>query len=567
MESSWMTLASPSLSAHPISQGCSCGRQGRGRSIRKVPQNMKNPEQTARKKNKAGDPNCGQDIIIESPKSRCSDSGKKVRPKKLKRLAKQTSSELPDPKKEAGASSPVVAESSSDLEWLTGAKKRNKAFKKEKSRKLFCIQVQNAEHPDKEQPGIDLHAGKKGSETFGSRRDEKDSAMKKKKKKKRKDKPVCLEFLHREEPVKQISGELEPGCQEMPSGRKKRKTVEQKAVGEEVEKKHFEYYAGDPGNVSKKGKCEDGQSGDGLLQRQNDLARRSEKDSKAIKKKKKKLNKLKPASFSCLATIQENPCDMMRECSLKCRSGKEAGGCKTPKGVNKAAEKEVRRKTGKACRFAGASRDISSNVGAPGGKEKRKKAKKRKVEQDDQDGLEDGQAQPVKKKRKNKDVENSRDGGKKVKKEKETKKQITEDEIKLVAFRKGNCDEVKIDKLRRQALQEEIDRESGKTKIAKEGSWSTATLETPEQTTKFHRLMGGFKQGFAPAQSSPANANKSNMALVRPREQELHHNLEAQFKKAVEFKQHRGIGLGFQSSTSHGVHIDKYASKSIKFEA
>uniref|UniRef100_A0A8C6XWQ7 Small acidic protein-like domain-containing protein n=1 Tax=Naja naja TaxID=35670 RepID=A0A8C6XWQ7_NAJNA len=102
----------------------------------------------------------------------------------------------------------------------------------------------------------------------------------------------------------------------------------------------------------------------------------------------------------------------------------------------------------------------------------------------------------------------------------------------------------------------------------RKGGGDTATFESPEQKTKFHRLMGGFKKGFVPAQSSaPANANKPNLALDWPREQELQHNLEAEFKKALEFKHHRGIGLGFQSSAPSGVHIDKYASKSIKFEA
>lgn len=98
------------------------------------------------------------------------------------------------------------------------------------------------------------------------------------------------------------------------------------------------------------------------------------------------------------------------------------------------------------------------------------------------------------------------------------------------------------------------------------GQWSTAAFEAPEQKTKFHRLLGGLKKGLAPAQRSPANANQSNIALDRPREQVLQQNLEAEFKKAVEFKHHRGIGLGFRSGAPSGLHIDKYASKSIKFE-
>ncbi|XP_026560049.1 lysine-rich nucleolar protein 1 [Pseudonaja textilis] len=547
---------------------------------------MKNSEQTARKRNKAEDPNCGQVIIIESPKRHCSGLGKKAKPPKLKCLVKETNSDLPDPKKkqsdseskkEARASSPVVIESSSDLE-LRDTKKRNKVLKKKKDRKLFCIQIQNSDGLDEGQPGTDFHVSKKGEKAVlevGRQDEESVMKRKKKKKEKRKDKPACLELLHSgdsEEDVKQISAELKPGCQEMPSGQKKSRTLEQKVVGDEVEKKYFEYYKKYLENISKKDiasyKCEDAQSRDGPMQRRNDLARRSEEDSEAIqkkKKKKKKLNKISPASLSCLAKIQENHCNMMSEYSLKCGSEKSAGLGK----ANKAAKKKAKRQTGDASRFSEAGQDISSKVGAPGGK--RKKAKKHKVKRDDQDGFEGSQERQVKKKRKNKEIENSWDGGKKAKMKPETK--VTADEIKLVAFRKGNCDEVNIDKVRRQELQEEIDRESGKTKIAKDGSdhclgqWSTATFESLEQKTKFHRLMGGLKKGFVPTQSSaPANANKPNLALDRPREQELQHNLEAEFKKAMEFKHHRGIGLGFQSSAPSGAHIDKYASRSIKFE-
>ncbi|XP_058013881.1 lysine-rich nucleolar protein 1 isoform X2 [Ahaetulla prasina] len=454
---------------------------------------MKNSKQTAKKRNKAAVPNCGQVVLIESPKRLCLDLGKKVRPKKLKCLVKGTSSDLPDPKKkqsdselkmEARANSPVVIESSSDLELLRDTKKRNKAFKKRKKQKLFCIQVENSNGLDEGQPGtIDLHVSKKCNKiVLEVGRQDEGSAMKRKKKKreKRRDKPACLELLHSgdcERPVKQISGELKSSCQEMSSSQKKSKILEQKAVGEEVEKKYFDYYGGDPKNISKQDtasfECKDTQSGDGPMQRQDDLAR-----SEAIKKKKKKkqkkqpLNKISPPPpLSCLAKIQENHCDTMSECSLKCGSEKEARRVgKTLKEIVKAAKEEAKRKPGNVNRFSEAGQDVLSKLGAPGGKEKRKRAKKHNVEQDDRDGLEGSQQQQVKKKRRKKEMENSQDGGKKVKKEKETKKQITEEEIKLVAFRKGNCDEVKIDKVRRQALQEEIDRESGKIKIAKEGS-------------------------------------------------------------------------------------------------
>ncbi|XP_029142083.1 lysine-rich nucleolar protein 1 [Protobothrops mucrosquamatus] len=536
---------------------------------------MKNPEQTARKRNKAKDPNCGQVVIIESPRGRYSDIAKKAKRKKLKCLVKEIGSERPDPKKkqrdseskkDVRASSPVVIESGSDSELLRDAKKRNKVFKKEKDQKPFCTQFQNSEGVDEGQPGIHVHLSKKCSKSIREvdRQDEESTTKRKKKKKeKRKDKPTG-HFSHSrdsEVSVKQISGELKPSCQEMLSSQKKSRTLGQKVVGEKVKKKHLDYYRDDQENSNSISKKDVAQNRGTDMQRQEDLARRLEKDGEATKKKEKKLKKIGIVSLASLARIQENCCNILSEYSLKCSSKKGVGVCEAPKEVNKAAKKEAKRETGGGSHFAETGQDILA-------KEKTKKAKKHKVERDgvlrgDRDGFEGSQEQ-IKKKKKNKKIKNSHDSKK--------KKQEAEDEVKLVAFRQGNCDEVKIDKVRRQALQEEIDRESGKTKTAKEeldnrlGQWSTAAFEAPEQKTKFHRLLGGLKKGLAPAQRSPANANQSNMALDRPREQVLQQNLEAEFKKAVEFKHHRGIGLGFRSGAPSGLHIDKYASKSIKFE-
>ncbi|NWH57174.1 KNOP1 protein, partial [Geococcyx californianus] len=128
--------------------------------------------------------------------------------------------------------------------------------------------------------------------------------------------------------------------------------------------------------------------------------------------------------------------------------------------------------------------------------------------------------------------------------------------------------------VRRQALQEEIDRESGKTKVfspkvewdAKFGQWSTAAFHSSEQETKFFRLMGGFKKGSVPPQNLSATTNKLNMALNREGEEKLQQALKTEFDKAMDLKQHRGIGLGFQPAANKKVYIDKYASRSIKFE-
>ncbi|NXP72112.1 KNOP1 protein, partial [Ramphastos sulfuratus] len=151
------------------------------------------------------------------------------------------------------------------------------------------------------------------------------------------------------------------------------------------------------------------------------------------------------------------------------------------------------------------------------------------------------------------------------------------DDVTIVQEKKGNCDEVNIDKVRRQALQEEIDRESGKTKtkvfspkVQQEptlGQWSTATFESSEKEMKFFRLMGGFKKGSSvPIQTLSATTNKANMALNKEGEEKLQQTLKMEFDKAMNLKQHRGVGLGFQPAANKKVYIDKYTTRSIKFE-
>ncbi|NWI41173.1 KNOP1 protein, partial [Picathartes gymnocephalus] len=148
------------------------------------------------------------------------------------------------------------------------------------------------------------------------------------------------------------------------------------------------------------------------------------------------------------------------------------------------------------------------------------------------------------------------------------------DGVIIVREKKGNCDEISIDKVRRQALQEEIDRESGKTKAfsskvgqdMKLGQWSTAAFKSSEEQMKFFRLMGGFKKGSVPIQNPSATTNKPNMALNKEGEEKLQQALKMEFDKAMDLKQHRGIGLGFQPTANKKVYIDKYTSRSIKFE-
>ncbi|KAJ7423308.1 lysine-rich nucleolar protein 1 isoform X1 [Pitangus sulphuratus] len=145
------------------------------------------------------------------------------------------------------------------------------------------------------------------------------------------------------------------------------------------------------------------------------------------------------------------------------------------------------------------------------------------------------------------------------------------DGVIIVQEKKGNCDEVNIDKVRRQALQEEIDRESGKTKVfsskagqdTRFGQWSTAAFKSSEEEMKFFRLMGGFKKGSVPIQNL---SGTTNMALNREGQEKLQQALKMEFDKAMDLKQHRGIGLGFQPTANKKGYIDKYTSRSIKFE-
>ncbi|GCB64462.1 hypothetical protein scyTo_0011753 [Scyliorhinus torazame] len=126
-------------------------------------------------------------------------------------------------------------------------------------------------------------------------------------------------------------------------------------------------------------------------------------------------------------------------------------------------------------------------------------------------------------------------------------------DLLIMSEKKGNLFEVTIDKARRQALQEEIDRVSGKTgtletKVSPEiksrctgTQWDSATFGSLEQKNKFLRLMGGFKSSNLPQSST---CGKPNMVLNKEEEQKCNRTLQQEFDKALNLRQHRGIGLG-----------------------
>ncbi|XP_060028860.1 lysine-rich nucleolar protein 1 isoform X1 [Erinaceus europaeus] len=147
-------------------------------------------------------------------------------------------------------------------------------------------------------------------------------------------------------------------------------------------------------------------------------------------------------------------------------------------------------------------------------------------------------------------------------------------DLEVVLEKKGNVDEVHIDQVRRKALQEEIDRESGKTEVpvtkkwtgTQFGQWDTADFENEEKKMKFLKLMGGFKN-MPPSFRRPPNLMvRPNMALGRKASDSLQQQLMQDYDRAMSWKYNRGAGLGFSSIPNKVFYIDKNASKSTRFE-
>ncbi|KAM9094719.1 lysine-rich nucleolar protein 1 isoform X2 [Sarcophilus harrisii] len=150
-----------------------------------------------------------------------------------------------------------------------------------------------------------------------------------------------------------------------------------------------------------------------------------------------------------------------------------------------------------------------------------------------------------------------------------------ESDLEVISEKKGNLDEVTIDTVRRKALQEEIDRESGKTEAPETkvevptqfGQWDTATFENSDQKMKFLRLMGGFKNSSPSLSNSSGTLGKPNMALNKQAAAALEQNLQVEFDRAMNWKHQRGVGLGYSASANKNklFYIDRNASRSVKF--
>ncbi|XP_052056359.1 lysine-rich nucleolar protein 1 isoform X1 [Apodemus sylvaticus] len=197
---------------------------------------------------------------------------------------------------------------------------------------------------------------------------------------------------------------------------------------------------------------------------------------------------------------------------------------------------------------------------APG---KKKAKSKKKVEQP----VGEGPAVKRKKKKKRKESEVKEDPWQEEKEE-------SDPDLEVVLEKKGNMDETCIDQVRRKALQEDIDRESGKTEASEPkkwtgtqfGQWDTAGFENEEQKLKFLKLMGGFKH-LSPSFSRPPSMTvRSNMALDKKSSEMLQQSLQQDYDRAMSWKYSHGAGLGFNSEARKVFYIDRNASRAIKLQ-
>ncbi|XP_077173271.1 lysine-rich nucleolar protein 1 [Paroedura picta] len=557
-----------------------------------------NSEDTVQKKNKTkkaiGNPLI---VIIEDDDAQFglstkAQEGKKKHPVEgngsspKKKKKKKKDSKL---KNKALVSLPITIQSSLDLESVKETENPTKMLKKKRKQGLSCKQKSSPEIPSQECLVADFLICQKCKNTCGGS----DGCCTKRKKKKHKF-ASSLVPSHAEgdyskkdllPTMKTISHEL------MLSDRKPAVTQDGVSKGES---KHFGYLTSTDSRETRNELLEKGTADPThKLQGENDCKedhkgvpriskKRRQVTEQEGKKKWKKKNKLKEeeevGGLLTSADNQQSHSAVSTETLQKTKSEEKMS--QNPKGDSKVHKKK------KICaKVADSHTDVlEDNKDAFGWegtaaaiKRAKKKAKKSKKERGPAARLEDSSKQcdatkRKAKKRKRAEGAEEEPSSKHVKRKKKVKER--DDEIQVIAVKKGNCDEVKIDKLRRQALQEEIDRESGKTKAPKEeeepnhhfGQWSTATFDSAERKRKFLRLMGGFKQGPALAQEPPATVTKHNPALARHGEEKLQQTLQAEFEKAMDRKHRRGPGLGYQPAPQKMGHIDKYASKSVKFD-
>uniref|UniRef100_A0A2K6Q160 Small acidic protein-like domain-containing protein n=1 Tax=Rhinopithecus roxellana TaxID=61622 RepID=A0A2K6Q160_RHIRO len=132
-------------------------------------------------------------------------------------------------------------------------------------------------------------------------------------------------------------------------------------------------------------------------------------------------------------------------------------------------------------------------------------------------------------------------------------------------------DEAHTDQVRRNTLQEETDRESGKTEASEIREWTgtqfcqwnTAGFENEEQKLKFLKLLGGFKN-LSPhphPAAPPSPIARSNMALSKKVADSLQQSLQRDYDLHS-----RGAGLSFSTIPNKMFYTDRNTSKSVKLE-
>ncbi|KAK1346998.1 hypothetical protein QTO34_000858 [Cnephaeus nilssonii] len=152
-------------------------------------------------------------------------------------------------------------------------------------------------------------------------------------------------------------------------------------------------------------------------------------------------------------------------------------------------------------------------------------------------------------------------------------KEEPDTDFEVVLEKKGNMDKAHIDQVRRNALQEETDRESGKTEASGTQTWTgtqfgqcdTAGFENEEQKLKFLKLMGGFKNLSPSFSRTPDTTRRPNMALDTMAASSLQQSLQQDYVRVLSWKHGGRAGLGLPTSNKV-FYIDRNAFKSIKFE-
>ncbi|CAM2099703.1 unnamed protein product [Caretta caretta] len=594
-------------------------------------------EETTQKKKKVK--STGSQTVIKIEEDLQSDTQAKTKVKKKKCLAEEDSDQLNLSKKNkvgsklnkrACSDSPVTIESNSESEPVKEIKKKSKVFKKKskKGQGLSLLPLENNQDSDQYLPKkYTIHSqentviGKNHRENISQYSEGHSEVTKKKKKKKERDisSLTVIEILDSDHEIsnKNLKKINKTTLREKAlAGKKHRKDIVQNSAGEsdimkkkkKKDKRDSLTLAGDQDNnpgVSEKLSTRDFRKNQETNSQENTLIRKkqkenivqnSESDREVTKRKKKSKD------FSSL-TCEDNQ-DQSHGVSNKhlprkekAKSQEKAHGKKhreyseDDSEVTKKKKKKIQKEEEKVTEpvnLMDEDGEISEGEKMTPIKSNRKNKKKKSKPTEDLavDNIDEGLRENNNVHCDNKGKKRNKQGSQncaeepRLKKKKVTVKTENEameckDDVTVVEERKGNCDEINIDKVRRQALQEEIDRESGKTKVfrnkvesqdIKFGQWSTATFESSDQKTKFLKLMGGFKKSSASTQEPPGTTEKLNMALNKKGEDTLKQTLQMESDKAINLKQHRGIGLGFQPIANKKVYIDKYVSKSIKFE-